>query len=575
MIKNGAGLLTLSGGSGGFSGEFVVNNGKIGVGGTGVFGSNAAGPQLTMNGGTLSNTASGGRTMSTNLAVNIGGNFTVDDSLITTGAGQIAFGGTNTIKGGNRTITVNFTTGATNQNLLLFSSAVGEDAAGRGLIKDGNGTMTLNAVNTYSGDTTITAGTINVDGDGTLGNQAGTLKLNGGRLNVTASRNNGTDPIANPINVSDNSAITTTSTAATVQTNLSNNSITGTANKTLTFRNDAGAGTGAFQIRFSGSGFSLASDVDLAAGSVDVNRTVELNSFNGTGTTQTFTGKISGTGSYTRNASTATGGGDTVLTGTTRTAVARILAVARCTPTTRLACATGTGAVTVGHERHIGRLRCGVGRCNGQFGRRSLARREHRSLGASGGVTFSAGSTFNYEINSTLITADLLNSLGGSVVLDTSGVGITLVMSDLAPSTPVLADGTKFTMIAYNGNANIGTFAGIADLSLVSVGAKQFRIRYKDTNPGSNFASETTPHLASDRFVTLTAVPELGSFITMGLVGCCAVVPHGSANALASRRWPVGRKPSFAFESRAEMPGFLFCLKPDRAGQLLQLFEAR
>ena len=63
-----------------------------------------------------------------------------------------------------------------------------------------------------------------------------------------------------------------------------------------------------------------------------------------------------------------------------------------------------------------------------------------------------------------------------------------------------------------------------------SPGGKEFRIRYRDTAPGNNFLNtggigdiNTASATANTRYVTLTAVPELGSFITMGLVGCCAV----------------------------------------------------
>src|SRR5262249_53486490 len=153
----------------------------------------------------LSNNSASGRSMSANLAVNLSGNFTDDDSLSAT-QGQIQLNGVNTIKNSNRTITVSGTAN------LRFESAIGEDAGGRSLTKAGNGLLVLNnAANTYSGNTTITGGMLQVDADGSLGTGTGTLGLAGGTLNTNASRSVATP---NPINVTANSAITTTSSAA-------------------------------------------------------------------------------------------------------------------------------------------------------------------------------------------------------------------------------------------------------------------------------------------------------------------------------------------------------------------------
>ena len=199
----------------------VLNAGKVGVGISGALGASSTASIVTLAGATLANTAATGRTIPATASVNLNADFTVDDSLNAT-PGQILFNGPATIKGGDRTINV---AGAGN---LAFGGVVGQDVAGRSLIKNGAGTLVLNAINTYTGGTTINGGMINVDGDGTLGDGTGTLTLNGGKLNITASRTTTTNPIANPINVTADSAITTTSTAATVQTNITTTSITGT-----------------------------------------------------------------------------------------------------------------------------------------------------------------------------------------------------------------------------------------------------------------------------------------------------------------------------------------------------------
>ncbi len=137
----------------------------------------------------------------------------------------------------------------------------------------------------------------------------------------------------------------------------------------------------------------------------------------------------------------------------------------------------------------------------------------------SGPVTFNDGSTFKFEIDSNLGTADLLNAMTGSLVISTIGAGVSLDLSDLGAS--LLAFGTKFTMISYNGEWNGGTFTGLDNLSFLTLGGNSFQIRYDDLTPGSNFLGETSLNTGG-RFVTLTltAVPEMSSFVTMGLVIC-------------------------------------------------------
>jgi autotransporter-associated beta strand protein len=82
--------------------------------------------------------------------------------------------------------------------------------------------------------------------------------------------------------------------------------------------------------------------------------TVQLESFNTTGTTQTFAGTISGTGSYNRSASTAGSGGTTVFTGNNLysggTSVPRGTLLANNTSGS----ATGSGAVSIGGNGTLG-----------------------------------------------------------------------------------------------------------------------------------------------------------------------------------------------------------------------------
>jgi autotransporter-associated beta strand protein len=151
LTKSGAGTLDLTNTSNSMSGDVSVAGGTLGFAAAGSLGS---GTNIALESGTL--------------RYNAGNTDDISTKTITLSAG----GGT-----------IN-----TNGNDVTFANAIGNSGIG-GLTKAGAGTLTLGGMNTQTGATTITGGTLAISsnrnlGDGTTG--AG-LTLNGGTLRTSAT----------------------------------------------------------------------------------------------------------------------------------------------------------------------------------------------------------------------------------------------------------------------------------------------------------------------------------------------------------------------------------------------------
>jgi autotransporter-associated beta strand protein len=177
VTKTGAGTQTLSG-SNTYSGGTTLSAGKLNLNHNNAVGTGT----LTLSGGTLDVDAA--RTITN--AMSIGGNFT--------------FTGTNSLTQttGGITLTTSPTVTVSANTLSLGGIISGSN----GITKSGSGTMTLGGLNTYTGVTTISAGTLKLDAtsssssSGPLGTTAaGTtvssgavLDLNGHSLTSSASK---------------------------------------------------------------------------------------------------------------------------------------------------------------------------------------------------------------------------------------------------------------------------------------------------------------------------------------------------------------------------------------------------
>ncbi|MDI9853654.1 autotransporter domain-containing protein [Comamonas sp. 17RB] len=174
-----------------------------------------------------------------------------------------------------------------------------------GLKKTGAGTLVLNSSNTYSGGTTVAAGTLSVSSDNNLGNTSGALTLDGGNVQVTGtafsgngSRNWVLGSTGGGIDIADAAhsftlSSTLTGTGSLLKTGAGTLTLNGTNNYSGTTTIDGGK--------------LVASVTNLGSGAITNNAALELNQASDDTLTQT----ISGNGSFTK-----TGAGTLTLTGT-------------------------------------------------------------------------------------------------------------------------------------------------------------------------------------------------------------------------------------------------------------------
>ena len=192
---------TLQIGDGGTSGSIVGN-----VANNGTLAFNRSGT-LTFAGSISGNGTV--RQIGSGTTILTGANTHTGGTTISGGTLQIGNGGTSGSLAGN---VVNDGTLAFNRtDALTFAGSI----SGTGALRQaGNGTTTLTGVNTYSGDTTVSAGTLQF-GDGL---SAGGANILGGRINVTggtlAIRTPATVSVAQDVAFADNTALAITATAS-------------------------------------------------------------------------------------------------------------------------------------------------------------------------------------------------------------------------------------------------------------------------------------------------------------------------------------------------------------------------
>jgi len=186
------------------------------------------------------------------------------------------------ISGGNvNPGSVTFTNSAVNYTI---SSSDGSGITGTGaLIKNGTGTATINTVNNYSGGTTVNAGTLALNGSGTLGSTSGGVTMGGGQLDL-----GGTSQTVG--------AVTITTPAASGDT-IQNGTLTPTS---LTASNSSGNAVVSASIAGSGGVTMNGAGTLTLAGA---------NTYTGTTTVSSGTMAVSGSGTLGNGASLTMSGG--------------------------------------------------------------------------------------------------------------------------------------------------------------------------------------------------------------------------------------------------------------------------
>ncbi|MGD0770656.1 MAG: autotransporter-associated beta strand repeat-containing protein, partial [Tepidisphaeraceae bacterium] len=144
ITKAGAGTLILSG-SNTFGGATTLSTGTLDINSAAAIGTGT----FAINGGTIDNTSGSAITLSNNNVQTWGGDF--------------AFAGTNALNLGTGAVTLGASRNVTiDASTLTVGGAIGDGSDGYGLTEAGAGTLTLSGANTFTGGTTLSAGTLNI-----------------------------------------------------------------------------------------------------------------------------------------------------------------------------------------------------------------------------------------------------------------------------------------------------------------------------------------------------------------------------------------------------------------------------
>ncbi|MCU0791688.1 MAG: autotransporter-associated beta strand repeat-containing protein [Opitutaceae bacterium] len=407
------------------------------------------------------------------------------NTTVTGGTLQLGNGGTT----GSITGTVAVSSGASlafnRSNNVTFAGVI--SGAGS-VVKNGSGNLTLTGDNTYSGGTTVNAGTLIVSANSQLGDAAGGITLAGGNLRLS---NNTATTFNRAVSVTaDSGVVSNRSTNGAGVTHTLGTLTIGAHTLSVTRGPNATSGTGG--ITFGATTLTGAATFDVGA-----NARLTLGTISGDyGFTKIGAGRLTlaGTNSFT-GPLVISSGTLTLSAGATLPAAADIRSGAGAT--------FDVSALPGGYTVTSGRTLGGSGAFNGLVtvgsGARIAPGNSPGTLTFTNGLALAEGSILDFELGT---VSDLIRVSGGTL----SGPSVGRI-------TVNLADSGGFTAGTY-------TLIDATGASLSSIGATSFAL-------GATIAgyTYTFSQSGSEFLLTASAIPEPAAFATFAAlvaIGCAA-----------------------------------------------------